>query len=65
VIDQKARELASGEAEMLRALAAAAMNQMALRLYRREGAQLERSATRASTCGKANRPRAQRDENFQ
>ena len=33
VIDQKPRVLASGEAEMLRALAALAMNQMELRFY--------------------------------
>ena len=41
VIDQKPRELASGEAEMLRALAALAMNQMELRLYAEKVARLE------------------------
>ena len=39
VIDQKPRELASGEAEMLRTLAALAMNQMELRLYAEKVAQ--------------------------
>jgi PAS domain S-box-containing protein len=43
VIDQKPRELASGEAEMLRALAALAMNQMELRLYAEKVARLERA----------------------
>jgi formate hydrogenlyase transcriptional activator len=42
VLDQKERELASGEAEMLRALAALAMNQMELRLHVEEIARLER-----------------------
>src|SRR5579862_7998333 len=41
VLDQQPRELASGEAEMLRALAALAMNQMELRLYAEKVAQLE------------------------
>jgi formate hydrogenlyase transcriptional activator len=43
VIDQKPRELASGEAEMLRALAALAMNQMELRVYAEKVAGLERA----------------------
>jgi formate hydrogenlyase transcriptional activator len=42
VLDQKARELVSGEAEMLGALAALAMNQMELRLHAEEIARLER-----------------------
>ena len=42
VLDQKPRELASGEAEMLRALAALAMNQMELRLHAEKVARLER-----------------------
>jgi PAS domain S-box-containing protein len=41
VLDQQPRELASGEAEMLQALAALAMNQMELRLYAEKVAQLE------------------------
>jgi PAS domain-containing protein len=41
VIDQKPRELASGEAEMLRVLAALGMNQMELRLYAEKVAKLE------------------------
>ena len=43
VLDQKPRELASGEAEMLRALAALAMNQMELRVYADKVARLERA----------------------
>ena len=42
VLDQKPRNLASGEAEVLRALAALAMNQMELRLHAEEIARLER-----------------------
>jgi formate hydrogenlyase transcriptional activator len=42
VLDQKPRELAPGEPEMLRALAALAMNQMELRLHAEEIARLER-----------------------
>jgi GAF domain-containing protein len=42
VLDQKPRELAAGEAEMLRALAALATNQMELRLYAQDVARLER-----------------------
>jgi formate hydrogenlyase transcriptional activator len=43
VLDQKPRELAPGEAEMLRTLAALAVNQMELRLYAEKVAQLERA----------------------
>ena len=43
VIDQKPRELAPGEAEMLRTLAALAMNQLELRLYADRVARLERA----------------------
>ena len=42
VLDQKPREMTSGEAEMLEALAALAMNQMELRLYAQDVARLER-----------------------
>jgi GAF domain-containing protein len=41
VLDQKPRELAPHEAEMLNALAAPAMNQMELRLYAEKVARLE------------------------
>jgi GAF domain-containing protein len=43
VLDQKPRELAPGEAEMLRTLAALAMNQMELRVYSAKVARLERA----------------------
>ena len=49
VIDQKPRVLASGEAEMLRALAALAMNQMELRLYAEKVAQRNRLNERAAS----------------
>jgi formate hydrogenlyase transcriptional activator len=42
VLDQKPRNLASGEAEMLRALAALTINQMELRLHAEEITRLER-----------------------
>ena len=42
VLDQKPRDLASGEAEMLKALAALAMNQLELRLHAEKAARLER-----------------------
>ena len=42
VLDQKPRELASGEAEVLQALAALVMNEMELRLYGEKIARLER-----------------------
>ena len=43
VIDQKPRELAPGEPEMLRTLAALAMNQLELRRHAERAAQLERA----------------------
>jgi GAF domain-containing protein len=43
VIDQKPRELASGEEETLRFLAALAMNQMELRLYAEKVVRLEQA----------------------
>src|SRR5579862_7096815 len=43
VLDQKPRELASSDAEMLKALAALAMNQMELRLYSEKVTRLERA----------------------
>jgi formate hydrogenlyase transcriptional activator len=65
VIDQKPRELASGEAEMLRALAALAMNQMELRLYAEKVAQLERAErTIGEELREANQRLAQSDEQF-
>jgi formate hydrogenlyase transcriptional activator len=65
VIDQKPRELASGEAEMLRALAALAMNQMELRLYAEKVAQLERAErTIGEQLREANQRLAQSDEQF-
>src|SRR5580692_1368397 len=65
VLDQKPRELASGEAEMLRALAALAMNQMELRLYAEKVAQLERAErTIGEELREANQRLAQSDEQF-
>jgi GAF domain-containing protein len=52
VIDQKPRELAPGEAEVLQALAALAMNQMELRVYAEKVAALERAERSASNCVK-------------
>ena len=49
VLDQKPRELASGEAEMLQALAALAMNQMELRVYADKVARLEQEQRTIST----------------
>jgi formate hydrogenlyase transcriptional activator len=49
VLDQQPRELASGEAEMLRALAALALNQMELRLYAEKVAGLEQEQRTIST----------------
>src|SRR6266851_1861442 len=49
VLDQKPRELASDEGEMLRALAALAMNQMELRRYAEKVAQLEQDQRTIST----------------
>ncbi len=65
VIDQKPRELASGEAEMLRALAALAMNQMELRLYAEKVARLERAErTIGEQLREANHRLAQSEESF-
>jgi formate hydrogenlyase transcriptional activator len=65
VIDQKPRELASGEAEVLRALAALAMNQMELRLYAEKVARLERAErTIGEQLREANQRLAQSDEQF-
>jgi formate hydrogenlyase transcriptional activator len=65
VLDQKPRELAPGEAEMLRALAALAMNQMELRLYAEKVARLEH-AERAigEQLREANQRLAQSEEQF-
>ena len=65
VIDQKPRELASGEAEMLRALAALAMNQMELRLYAEKVARLERAERKiGEQLREANERLAQSEERF-
>src|SRR4029077_939374 len=45
VLDQKPRELAPGEAEILKMLAALAMNQMELRRYAEKVAELEQART--------------------
>jgi PAS domain S-box-containing protein len=45
VLDRKPRELSADEAEMLKMLAALAMNQMELRLYAEKVAQLEQAGT--------------------
>src|ERR1700719_4199449 len=45
VLDRKPRELAQGEAEILKMLAALAMNQMELRLYAEKVAELEQART--------------------
>ncbi len=45
VLDQKPRELAPGEAEMLEMLAALAMKQMELRIYAEKVAELEQAST--------------------
>ncbi len=65
VLDQKPRDLASGEAEMLRTLAALAMNQMELRLYAEKVERLER-AERAigEQLREANQRLAQSEERF-
>jgi PAS domain S-box-containing protein len=65
VLDQKPRELAPGDAEMLRALAALAMNQMELRLYAEKVARLER-AERAigEQLREANQRLAQSEQTF-
>src|SRR6266849_9811924 len=65
VLDQQPRELASGEAEMLRALAALAVNQMELRLYAEKVAQLEQDQRTISTqLRDANERLAQSEEQF-
>jgi PAS domain S-box-containing protein len=65
VLDQQPRELASGEAEMLRALAALAMNQMELRLYAEKVAQLEQDQRTISTqLRDANERLRQSEERF-
>jgi PAS domain S-box-containing protein len=65
VLDQKPRELASGEGEMLRALAALAMNQMELRLYAEKVARLERAErTIGEQLREANERLTQSEERF-
>ena len=65
VLDQKPRELASSEAEMLRTLAALAMNQMELRLYAEKVARLERAQrTFGEQLREANQRLAQSEEQF-
>jgi len=65
VLDQKPRELAPGEAEMLRALAALAMNQMELRLYAEKVARLEHAErTIGEQLREANQRLAQSEEQF-
>jgi formate hydrogenlyase transcriptional activator len=65
VLDQKPRELAPGEAEMLRALATLAMNQLELRLYADKVAQLEQvQRTSGAQLREANDRLAQSEERF-
>ena len=65
VLDQKPRELASGEAETLRMLAALAMNQLELRLYAEKVAQLEQvQRTIGEQLREANQRLAQSEEQF-
>ena len=65
VLDQKPRELAPGESEMLRALAALAMNQMELRLYAGKVARLEYAErTIGEQLREANQRLAQSEEQF-
>jgi formate hydrogenlyase transcriptional activator len=65
VIDQKPRELASGEAETLKVLAALAMNQMELRLYAERVARLERAERKiGEQLREANQRLAQSEESF-
>ncbi len=65
VLDQKPRELASSEAEMLRALAALAMNQMELRVYADKVARLERAErTIGEQLREANERLRQSEERF-
>ena len=65
VLDRQPRELESGEAEMLRALAALAVNQMELRLYAEKVAQLEQDQrTVSEQLRDANQRLAQSEEQF-
>jgi PAS domain S-box-containing protein len=65
VLDQKPRELAPGEAEMLEMLAALAMNQIELRLYSEKVARLERSErTIGEQLREANERLSQSEERF-
>ena len=65
VIGHEPRELASSEAEMLRALAALAMNQMELRLYAERVARLERAERSiGEQLREANQRLAQSEERF-
>ena len=65
VLDQKPRELASGEAETLEMLAALAMNQLELRLYAEKISRLERAErTFSEQLRDANRRLAQSEEQF-
>ena len=65
VLDQKPRELASGEAETLKVLAALAMNQMELRLYAERVARLERAErTIGDQLRDANQRLAHSEEQF-
>ncbi|HKD67105.1 MAG TPA: sigma 54-interacting transcriptional regulator [Candidatus Binataceae bacterium] len=65
VLDQKPRELAPGEGEMLLALAALAMNQMELRLYAEKVASLEHAErTIGEQLRDANHRLAQSEEQF-
>lgn len=65
VIDQKPRELASGEEETLRLLAALAMNQMELRLYAEKVVRLEQAErTVGEQLREANERLAQSEERF-
>jgi PAS domain S-box-containing protein len=65
VLDQKPRELAAGEAEMLRALAALAMNQMGLRLYAEKVTRLEHTERRiGEQLREANQRLSQSEEQF-
>jgi formate hydrogenlyase transcriptional activator len=65
VLDQKPRDLAPGEAEILTALAALAMNQMELRIYAEKVAELERTQrTTAEQLRDVNQRLSQSEEQF-
>jgi formate hydrogenlyase transcriptional activator len=65
VLDQKTREIASGEEQMLRMLAALAMNQMELRLYAEKVARLEQAErTIGDQLRQANQRLAQSEKQF-